>query len=219
MADELSAKRFDFERDVWANERKAVRATGRWSFWYKILFSLTFLLHDRALRADWLRNQIWLDSSSDYGLVLWGQRYRIPKYYGESDDDYKARIISERLIARGDASNASRKKILNVVYGIPVSDIRIVRLYDYHMPVGGAIGSAIATRDHAMHDYRIYAPIPSDVDGRLSKAMRMMNDINIGGNVLQLWFDKGAAASGQTQTTDRPLDQPVTSPLRDYRII
>lgn len=227
----MALERFDFDRDVWPDQRRAVRATGKGSLWYRLLFALTLLLKERATRATWLRDQIWLDSSSEYGLTLWGQRYEIPRYYGETDDEYRARIISERMIARGDASNASRLKILNVVYGIDPADVRIERICDHHFAIGGisdrgdepgyegGIGSPVGTRDYAMHAYRIYTPLPADMEEKLGKVTGMMRDINIGGNVWELWFDKGFQTGPATRSDDRALDEGATAPLKQYTIV
>lgn len=221
---------FNFDRDVWSDQRRALRATGKKSIWYRIIKALSILLLERAERAVWLRKQIFLDTSDGYGLTLWGQRYEIPRYYGESDDDYRNRIISERMIARGDASNASRKKILNVVFGINPSDVQILRIYDYHFSVGGisdrgnepshkgAIGSVVSTRDYAVYTYRIYAPLPEDLEMKLKKALSMMRDINIGGNYWELWFEKGNQSGLQTETDDRQLNADASFQLRKYEI-
>lgn len=223
-------ERFNFDADVWADQRRAIRATGKWSVWYRTIYALTYLLQDRAERAEWLRDQIWLDSSSEYGLTLWGQRYEIARYYGESDDDYRTRLYSERMIARGDASNSSRKKILNIVYGIDPKLIRVERIYDHHLTMGGVsdrgneegyeggIGSPIASRDYAMHVYRIYAPLPENHEDKIMKVQRMFHDINIGGNVWELWFEGEVQSGIQTQDEDRALDRSSTSSIRKYTI-
>jgi hypothetical protein len=224
------AERFLFDRDVWPDQRRAVRATGKGSVWQRLLFALTLLLSERAVRASWLYRQIWLDSADGYGLTLWGQRYEIPRYYGEPDDDYRSRIVAERMIARGDASNASRKKILNVVYGIDPTTVRIDRVYDHHFAVGGlsdrgnepgsegGIGSVLGSRDYAMHAYRIYAPLPADLEAKLQKAVSMLHDINIGGNYWELWFERGVQTGPQTESDDRPLSAGPSSPMMQYSI-
>lgn len=195
-------------------------ATGETSLWYKLTFAATILLNDRSDRAEWLRNQIWLDSSSDIGLDLWGQRFGIPRNYGELDDDYRARIILERMIG-GDASNKSRQQILQAIMGIDPAQIRIERVIDDHFAMGAPIGSPVGSRDYAMHVYRIYAPCPTDYQDRVDKVSKMLDKINIGGNYWELWLETGIQSGQPTNNDDRPIggENAETSPLKSYIII
>lgn len=210
---------YPFDQWIWQNLRKSIRSLGSTSLFYLILFSVTFLFVERAKRASWLYRQIWLSTASGYGLDLWGQRYKIPRNYGESDDAYKARMIKERLIGNGDASNRTRKLILQIVFGIDPANVKIERIYDHHFEMGGMIGAPIASRDYAIYGYRIYAPSPgkSVVDSLIFKATKLLKKTNFGGNLWTLWFEEGAVNQPGVNT-DIPIWQAPNSAIRQYDI-
>lgn len=178
---------FDFYRMVWQNLRQKIRDLGKTSLWYRALFALlSGILQDRAERASWLYRQMWLESSDGYGLVLWGQRYGISKLYGESDDEFRLRIMQERALYQAGPTNANRKKVLTYIYD--TTSIKIERAYDHHAKIGGEIGEPIGSIDYARFAYRIYVyDVPAEklTEANHHKAIKFIRALNVFGN----WYE------------------------------
>lgn len=208
---------FNFDREVIATMRRTIRELGSKSLWHRTLWALSLPIQERVERTNWLYKQIWLESSDGEGLVLWGQRFKIPKYANESDEEYRDRIIQERLVARGTASNTTRKKILQIVLGIEPEDVRIERVLDHHFRVGGPVGAPVATRDYAMHVYRIYAHYP-DLESRIPKALKMLVKINLGGNIPELWLNTGVQTGPASPNDATPIYLPPDTQKFRYEV-
>ena len=181
---------FSFVSFTWKNLRRKIRSLSSESVWFRVLSSLLQILSERSTRASWLYNQIWLESSSDYGLTLWGQRYGIPRLLNETDSDYKDRIFRERMFVGNGATNASRKKAIAFILGIPTTQIEIKQIRNF-FGCGGVIGSPVGDLDYLKHIYRIYITgVENPEPTQIEKLFSILDSINVGGNVPELWFEK-----------------------------
>lgn len=209
---------WDFDRLVWANMRRRIRALGPDSFWYRFLQALLLVISERASRASWIYRQLRFETSDGIGLVLWGQRYRIPQMYAETPDAYKQRIAEERMHMRS-PTNAARKSIMASVLGVDIADVSIRRVYDYHWTVGGVVGAPIGSRDYAMTGLHIYAPKPgvADLAERGARARRLIDRANVGSNWPEIYLDEGPAAVIDVHATQgRRLDADPTDPIHQF---
>jgi hypothetical protein len=181
---------FDFNL-IWNNLRLRIRSLGSESLWYKSLHALlNFILSDRADRASWLYRQMWLESSDGYGLTLWGQRYKIPRYTGEGDDEYRARILTERALYKGGGTDANRKRIIS--YILQTQNIVIERMYDWQSTVGGAVGEPMGSLNYARFGYKIYVydVMPELMtDTNLQRLTRLLTAVNVFGNTWEVYIE------------------------------
>lgn len=197
---------FKFDTEVWLNLRRKIRTLGVDSLWYRALSALlNGILNDRAKRASWLYRQMWLESSDGYGLILWGQRYGISKLYGESDDDFRLRIMQERALYKAGPTNANRKKVLTYIYN--TTNIKIERVYDWHYTIGGEIGEPIGSINYARFAYRIYVydvPVEKMTEANHYRALKFIRALNIFGNWYELLIH-----TNNTDYRDYPLSEKI----------
>jgi hypothetical protein len=181
---------FDFNL-VWNNLRLRIRSLGLDSLWYKSLHAIVHLiLFDRSVRASWLYRQMWLETSDGYGLTLWGQRYKIPRYTGEGDDEYRARILIERALYKGGGTDANRKRIIS--YILQTENIVIERMYDWQATIGGAVGEPIGSLEYGRFCYKIYVydVLPELLnDTNLNRLTRLLTAVNVFGNTWELYIE------------------------------
>lgn len=186
---------FDFDSYVWFNQRKAVRANGSNSLFYRALKIITKILENRATKLSWLYNQFWLEKSDGNGLVAWGIRYRIPKRPGESDNNYRNRILLDRLFKLSVPSVSTKLKALAVMTGLSRSQIQYINLFNNDFGrntfrMGDEISLPMMSRKYIIYRYRFYIPIlPESFDrNELSSSLE---NVNVGGNVPEIWEDQG----------------------------
>lgn len=211
---------FDFDSWVWKNQRKSIRKLGTGSLWYRFLTAMTLIFLTRIDKLNWLYNQLWMESSTDQGTVLWAQRYDVHRFPGETFDEFKSRLLFESL-RNVPLTNVTRKLVLKNILGISENLISFERVYDHHFTVGGMVGLPIGSRDYAMHAFRIYAPKTADpdFDRKARHAELIIAKINIGANIPELWFDDGVAAGiDPTRQQGRQLSSLPTDPLHNYAI-
>ena len=176
---------------VWGNLRLKIRLLDSNSLWYRSLFAIVgSVLVDRTERASWLYRQMFLETADGYGLTLWGQRFGIGRYAGETDDAYRLRIMQERALLKGGGTDANRKKILSFLYGS--ENIRIARMFDFHSVIGGEIGEPMGSLNYARFGYKIY--VYGIAEERLTtanhaKAISLLTQVNVFGNTWELYLE------------------------------
>lgn len=202
---------YDFYTWVWMNMRRAIRSLGVGSLWYRSLDALLGVLVNRSLKAEWLLNQIFIETASGRGLDMWGKRYLLYRNLGESDYDFRVRILIEYAIRKKSPSGTQRIDILSKVLKIDTSEIRVVNVYDYVFRVGGIVGKVCGTRNYDFFTYRIY--LPALTEDMINRAIWVMNYMNIGGNVPELWVRDETG-----DVLDVPLYEPLTNPKLRYKV-
>ncbi|WP_036067407.1 hypothetical protein [Leptospira noguchii] len=186
---------FDFDSIVWKNQRSLIRKLGMDSFWYKVLRSILSILNERAVRLSWLYRQMWLETSDGFGLILWGARYKIEKLPGESDDSYRSRLLLAKLFKMSIASVSSKKQIIQFSTGLNPEEIRYFKVYNSEeskncFVMGGALDQRMMSRKYILFRCRFFFPKLPDSLNR-SALVQSIENVNIGGNVCELWEDKG----------------------------
>lgn len=186
---------FDFDSIVWKNQRSLIRKLGMDSFWYKVLRSILSILNERAVRLSWLYRQMWLETSDGFGLILWGARYKIEKLPGESDDSYRSRLLLAKLFKMSIASVSSKKQIIQFSTGLNPEEIRYFKVYNSEeskncFVMGGALDQRMMSRKYLLFRCRFFFPKLPDSLNR-SALVQSIENVNVGGNVCELWEDKG----------------------------
>jgi len=203
---------FDFDRRIWKNMRRAIRALGPDSLFYRFLKASFNVLQTRLDRANWLFNQLWLETSDSYGVTLFGQRYKVASIPGESLESYRNRITLERSSSTR-STNKGRKALLQAVLGIDPDTVKIVRPRNFAFGPGAQVGSLMMSHEYASYAYRLYAPAPATPDAEKEKfALRLIESGNLGGNYPELWLDEGPG------TYDKPCYESGGSGRHNYRI-
>jgi hypothetical protein len=187
---------FSFVR-FWANMRRVHRILGRDSQWYKQLQVFLLILNERGRRASWTYNQLWLETSTDAGLDAWGIRYGVERKAGETDEQYRERLVIERSFRDGKADlQAKRKRLLQYIGNIQPEELSIVSVYQIQdaqssYAMGGRIDQAVFTRKYILYRYRIQLPgLPESQDRE--QLIYLISQLTIGGNVPEFREDHGA---------------------------
>ncbi|EIE02818.1 hypothetical protein [Leptospira licerasiae] len=195
----MSRFRFSFDSLIWKNMRRTIRETTPSpeemnadgtgglsnSLWYRILFAFLIVLQERLNRANWLYQQIWLDSASGKGLDWWGARYGLLRSPGEKDSSYFLQILFVLEYKRLPATIATKRALISRVTGHSIDRILVEQVYDYQYRMGDPIGSILGSRDYCFHAFRIY--VPSTNKTNRQNLIRILNATNIGGNVWEVW--------------------------------
>ncbi|AOP32574.1 hypothetical protein A0128_00985 [Leptospira tipperaryensis] len=187
---------FDFNSSVWKNQRSLIRKLGISSLWYKILKSLLSILEERATRLSWLYRQMWLETSDGFGLILWGARYKIAKLPGETDESYKNRLLLAKTFKLSIASVSSKRQVIQYSTEVDVNEIQYSKVYESEdakncFVMGGALDGRMMSRKYTLYRYRFLFPKLSTSFDR-EALIRSMENVNIGGNVCELWEDQGS---------------------------
>lgn len=186
---------FDFDSYVWKNQRKRIRSTGVSGLWYRALNSLLLILEKRAEKLSWLYRQFWLESSDGPGLTAWGVRFRIPRRPGESEMNYRIRILLERLFKLSVPSISIKMQVISTITGLTRSQIQYKSVYKDNIGrdlfrMGDELGKPMMSRSYILYRYRFYIPAMPESFDRNSLA-RGLDNVNIGGNVPEVWEDAG----------------------------
>lgn len=192
MSDKFS---FDFDSVVWKNQRSLIRKLGDSSLLYKFLKSILSILSERAARLSWLYRQMWLETSDGFGLILWGARYKIAKLPGETDESYRSRLLLAKLFKMSIASVSSKRQVVQFSTGLNSDEIRYSKVYETEeskncFVMGDSIDGRMMSRKYILFRYRFLFPKLSDSFDR-DALVRSMENVNVGGNVCELWEDKG----------------------------
>ncbi|WP_078125714.1 hypothetical protein [Leptospira alexanderi] len=186
---------FDFDATVWKNQRALIRRNGTSSLWYRALKTFLSILSERAASLSWLYRQMWLETSDTTGLVLWGVRYKIEKLPGEADDSYRTRLLLAKLFRLSVPTVATKRHVIQYATALPADQISYVKLYTSEegkagFRMGSETDRRMLPRKYILNRYRFLFPKLSDSFDRngLSKAM---DNVNVGGNVPELWEDRG----------------------------
>ncbi|RHX92006.1 hypothetical protein [Leptospira stimsonii] len=187
---------FNFDSFVWKNQRSLVRKLGTSSLWFKILKSLLSILDERAVRLSWLYRQMWLETSDGFGLILWGARYKIAKLPGETDDSYRNRLLLAKTFKLSIASVSSKKQVIQYLTQLDANDIQYSKLYESDdakncFVIGDTLDGTMMSRKYLLFRYRFSFPKPSSSFDR-NALVTSMENVNIGGNVCELWEEQGA---------------------------
>lgn len=183
---------FEFLKSWWPNLRRAVRALGSQSIWYRFLERLNRSMELRALRASWIYKQQNLETSDTYGLDLWGQRLLLARSEGESDADYKSRLLIHRAIRASGASIAVKTMIVQSLTAAVTFIFKIYRSslhLDYMFKIGGPFEAIQFSRKYILYRYRVLLPDLGDFN-RLA-LNRALAQVNIGGNWPEIREDLG----------------------------
>ncbi|WP_061260289.1 hypothetical protein [Leptospira interrogans] len=195
----MSRFRFDFNSLVWANLRRSIRQTSPLpvsinengtgglsnSLWYRVLFALLIVIQERLKRSNWLYKQIWVDTADGKGLDWWGARYGLSREIGESDSSYYLRILFLAEYRRLPPTLFTKKNLISRITGLSTDQISVEQVFDYKYRMGDPIGTILGSRDYCFYAFRIY--IPSINKKSRQNLIRILDAINIGGNVWEIW--------------------------------
>jgi len=102
----------------------------------------------------------------------------------------------------------------------------IEEVYPSHFTMGGPIGLPVGSRAYAVHTYRIYIPDPENRSTERDEQLyQLLHRTNFGGNVWEVWFDKGPIVSidptvPQTyQLSKSDHDHGLSSGIRNYSVL
>ncbi|EMO79197.1 hypothetical protein LEP1GSC126_2862 [Leptospira kirschneri str. 200801774] len=192
MSDRFS---FDFNSYVWKNLRSLIRRQGTSSLWYRGLKSILSILEERSSRLNWLYRQFWLETSDTLGLSLWGVRYGIDKRPGESDESYRTRLLLAKLFKMSEPTVTTKRQILQYATGLYSDQISYLKIYSSEEGksgffMGGSLSLRMISRKYILHRYRFLFPkLPDSFDR--NGLRNAMDNVNVGGNVPELWEDQG----------------------------
>lgn len=173
---------FDFYNSVWVNLRVSIRRLGVDSVWYKTLEALVSVFSGYTTKANWIYAQIWLETATENGLDLWGLRYGIRRLTGESDNDFRNRIIQRKLINTTGIPISQKRQYIADVLGIDVSEVIIQnQTGNQSMAMGETIGSLVSSRNYTVYGYVIKIPAITD-SGKRQRMVELISSTNIGGN-------------------------------------
>lgn len=203
---------FEFLKAWWPNLRRAIRALGSQSIWYRFLERLNRSFIRRAEKASWIYRQQNLETSESYGLDLWGQRMQLARREAESDADYRSRLLILRAVRSSGAAISVKKMIVQSITGTAVSMFKIYRsalhLQDMFW-IGGPLDSIQFSRKYILYRYRIYLPALAEAFDRIG-LNRALAQINIGGNWPEFRENLGPF-------TPMGMGRPYTLPLQSRR--
>ncbi|EMO62273.1 hypothetical protein LEP1GSC133_3785 [Leptospira borgpetersenii serovar Pomona str. 200901868] len=191
--------RFSFDSLVWKNLRRGIQQTTPSPFqmnengsgglsnslWYRILFAFLIVMNERLDRINWLYKQIWLYTADGKGLDWWGARYGLPRNPSESDAAYLLRIIFLLEYRRLPATIATKRSLASRITGHPIDKINVEEVFDHKYKIGDPIGSVIGSRNYCFFAFRIYIPKIDNL--KRQNLIRILDTINIGGNVWEVW--------------------------------
>ncbi|WP_016759415.1 hypothetical protein [Leptospira weilii] len=186
---------FEFDSYVWNNLRSLIKRQGTSSLWYRGLKSILSILEERASRLNWLYRQFWLETSDTLGLALWGVRYGMDKRPGESDDSYRNRLLLAKLFKMAEPTVATKRQILQYATGLSSDQISYLKIYSSEEGksgffMGGPTSLRMISRKYILHRYRFLFPKLQDSFDR-NGLRNAMDNVNVGGNVPELWEDQG----------------------------
>ena len=207
---------FDFELLVWNNLRRAIRALGSGSTWFKILSRWNGILEARAEKATWIFNQTAIETAEDKGLDWWGQRpaYSAPRRRneGESDDDYRDRLLEIRAQNSAGTTLGAKETIVQsfIPDGVVVTaeNVRGSVPHQENYRVGSNTGTRCFSRIYIRFRYRFWLGILPDTYDR-EKLNTVIEKVNVGGNVPEFREDRGpflpmiVGASAQRRVASR----------------
>ncbi|EMM99114.1 hypothetical protein LEP1GSC021_4773 [Leptospira noguchii str. 1993005606] len=195
----MSRFRFDFNSLVWQNLRRSIRQTSPLpvpmnengtgglsnSLWYRVLFAFLIVIQERLKRSNWLYKQIWVDTADGKGLDWWGARYGLSREPGESDSSYYLRILFLAEYRRLPPTLFTKKNLITRITGLSTDQIVVEQVFDFKYRMGDPIGTILGSRDYCFYAFRIY--IPSINKKSRQNLIRILDAINIGGNVWEIW--------------------------------
>jgi len=170
-----------FDLFIWNNQRQKIRRFVN-SIWYNLLLGLSKIFDLKSEKLNFVRNNIWLESSSEIGLNAWGKRYNIPRLENESDLDYKTRILFKRQISKSGVSRKQKAIILENLLGLPENSIRIENARNISVfRIGDPIGTGISSRDYFTFAYTVFVnrELSDEQKNILTSYIHL---VNIGGN-------------------------------------
>lgn len=173
---------FDFYNWVWVNLRVSIRRLGSDSIWYKTLFALLSVFGNYTTKANWIYLQIWLETATENGLDLWGLRYGIRRLTGESDSDFRNRILLQKAIKTSGITLLQKRQYIANILGVDISQIIVQnQTWNTSLAMGGTIGSFISSRNMTVYGYKIFVPIIT-VPSKRQRMVDLINATNLGGN-------------------------------------
>ncbi|MCX8000142.1 MAG: hypothetical protein N3A69_14510 [Leptospiraceae bacterium] len=172
---------WDFINLVWKNQRKRIRNLGESSLWFQVLFALNKIFQTRAELFGWIYNQIWLETSSEFGLDAWGKRFKIPRQANEDDSSYKTRILFYKTNRQTGLSRKQKSIYLESLLNLASGTIQIYNIQNVSMRIGSPIGSPIAKRSLEVYGYIV--KINRELtDSKRALLVSFIENVNIGGN-------------------------------------
>ncbi|WP_016754624.1 hypothetical protein [Leptospira santarosai] len=195
----MSRFRFSFDALVWKNLRRSIRETSPLpipmnengtgglsnSLWYRVLFAFLIVIQERLKRSNWLYKQIWVNSADGKGLDWWGARYDVSREPGESDSSYYLRILFLAEYRRLPPTLLTKKNLIARITGLSTDQIGVEQVFDCKYRMGDPIGTILSSRNYCFYAFRIY--IPSIGKKSRQNLIRILDAINIGGNVWEIW--------------------------------
>ncbi len=174
---------YSFQNWIWKNLRRSIRLLPQTSLWYIFLESLFSYFESLIDLANWLYDQIDLNTSSGIGLNLWGKRYGLQRLVDESDLDFKNRILYNLLIYRNNLTRKRRREILSEIFGIPVDDIFIYNFTNtFTSKIGDRLAYSIYSRKAELYTYQVIFPRELTTLER-ERVIEFMSRTNLGGNL------------------------------------
>ncbi|MBE7413343.1 MAG: hypothetical protein HS129_15000 [Leptospiraceae bacterium] len=187
---------FKFDHWVWKNQRHTIRDKGITSLWYRGLKSILSILNNRSEKISWLYRQIWLDSSDSQGLAEWGIELELSKLPGESDDQFKSRLLLKEISRKTVPAVSAKLKSIQILANVDSNEIQYFSIYRSseagieHFRIGGMVNSPMMTRKYILFRYRLMIPsLPDNFDRNV--LIKTLEKMNTGGNVFEIWEDKG----------------------------
>lgn len=174
---------YSFQNWIWKNLRRSIRLLPQTSLWYIFLESLFRYFESLISLANWLYDQIDLNTASGIGLNLWGKRYGLQRLVDESDLDFKNRILYNLLIYRNSLTRKRRREILSELLVIPVEDILIYNFTNTSVSkVGDPLPYVVGSRKAELYTYQVIFPRELTTLER-GRVIEFMSRTNLGGNL------------------------------------
>ncbi len=187
---------FNFD-NFFQSMRRSIRQLGINSQWYNQLKVFLSILSVKTQKLNWLYSQLFLDTSTDQGLLAWGVRYGIERKPLENDEDYRRRLIIERDLRIASSLSLSLKaSILAIIAGIQKSQVSITTVYSSKdgkstFRMGGKLGQHNMTRKYMLYRYLISLPALA-LNANRSALLKAALQMNYAGNIPEFREDQGA---------------------------
>ncbi len=151
----------DFDKDIWQNQRVKIRRLGAASVFYRLLKALTAPLIARGDDLQSLLDETTIVECPADRLWVWGERLKVYREDGESDAQYRLRLLEGKYIRYGTASE--QIWLISQYSGIPSEDITWEKMpQQYYM--GGTINGVLSDRQKCFLSRRFYIPAGSVID-------------------------------------------------------
>ena len=172
---------------IWRNLPRYLRRLPETSYWYRVIHVLHIPFARRWERINWLYYQKWLESASGLGLDWWGIRLETPRIPGESDADYRGRLLIVYTMRRDDLSLATKvRRLVQFFTELSAENIRAESVYNTPearngFRMGGKLGEVRSfSRDYIYFTFRFILPDLQSTDRE--KMISLIEEVTLAGN-------------------------------------